>query len=207
MTKHRKQHKRRRRTTAEADSGRKPERQAAEPWFQGKRPVLRFVVVFGLVLGLFHAAFFAHLTGAPLFDRYLAANAEVAGMILRAVGYDTTVEDNVISGRGASITIIRGCDALQPIALFVAAVVALPAGFRTKPPGVALGVLALLALNMLRIVSLYYCRLNHPRAFDIMHYDVWQAVFILAAILLWVVWAQRALRRPERTIDESAEAV
>ena len=38
-----------------------------------------------------------------------------------------------------SVNIAHGCDAIEPLALFVAAVVAFPVAFRTKVPGLLIG--------------------------------------------------------------------
>ncbi len=61
--------------------------------------------------------------------------------------------------------------------------------------GLALGVPALLAFNMVRIVSLYYTGVYFPDAFEILHVDVWQPLFILIALLVWIAWTLWSLKR------------
>jgi len=105
-------------------------------------------------------------------------------------------QDRELHGPGFSLSIERGCDAIHPSALFVAAVLASPVALWTKLPGCLAGTFVLMALNLLRIVSLFYAKIYWPRAFDVLHVEVWQALFILLAVLLWAAWAAWALRRP-----------
>jgi exosortase/archaeosortase family protein len=48
--------------------------------------------------------------------------------------------------------------------------------------------LLLLILNLVRIVSLFLIGVYFHRIFDLTHIDVWQALFIFLAVLLWILW-------------------
>ena len=89
---------------------------------------------------------------------------------------------------------VRGCDALDPAAAFVAAVVASPVSVWMKVPGIVVGTLALLLMNLVRVVSLFFVGIHFPSAFEMMHKEVWQASFIVLAVLFWVIWVQWATR-------------
>ena len=90
-------------------------------------------------------------------------------------------------------------------ALFVAAVLASPVVFWRKLPAVVVGVLLLLVLNIVRIVTLYLTGIYLKSVFDIMHLDVWQAMFIGMALMLWAVWA-RYLAHPRKRKQNVASA-
>ena len=66
--------------------------------------------------------------------------------------------------------------------------------------GVVGGALILMVLNVIRIITLFLTRMHWPKAFDIMHIDVWQVMFILFAILLWALWASWTTKRMQRPI-------
>ena len=70
-----------------------------------------------------------------------------------------------------------------------------PVALWTKLPGVFIGTFALMSLNLVRIVSLYYVRRYRPDVFEFMHVEVWQALFIFLAVLFWALWAVWATRR------------
>ena len=52
-----------------------------------------------------------------------------------------------------------------------------------------------MVLNLVRVISLFLVRIYSPKAFETMHLDVWQALFIFLAIVLWAVWASRMSRK------------
>jgi exosortase/archaeosortase family protein len=93
-----------------------------------------------------------------------------------------------------SISIARGCDAIEAMALFASALLAFPARWRPKLIGLLGGIVALFLLNIIRIVTLFLTGVYFPKAFEIMHLDVWQALFLLFAVGLWIFTIQRAMR-------------
>lgn len=93
------------------------------------------------------------------------------------------------------IAVERGCDAVEPTVLFIAAVLASPVAWRSKVHGLILGTLALALVNVVRLSTLFLTGIYWPAAFEVMHVDVWQAIFIFLALLFWVIWALWALKR------------
>ncbi|MGA2281772.1 MAG: exosortase H [Verrucomicrobiota bacterium] len=163
-------------------------------WFRAKNPVLRFVVVFGLLLGLFYAVVppssFHNTLSAP----YLRFSARMASPVCNWFGQRTSAVGATISSARFSLRIGPNCDASDPSALFVAAVLAFPVPFRRKIPGILLGAMILAVVNLVRIVSLFLVGVYFPKAFDWMHVEVWSAIFILLAIVLWTLWIQWAMK-------------
>jgi exosortase/archaeosortase family protein len=70
--------------------------------------------------------------------------------------------DSAISSNRFSIRIDWGCDGSEPLALFVAAVLAFPAPFRRKIPGILLGTAILAVANLARVVSLFLAGFISP---------------------------------------------
>ncbi|MCH8990767.1 MAG: archaeosortase/exosortase family protein [Acidobacteria bacterium] len=166
---------------------------------------MRFLLLFGLLLGGFNAFFYLWLRNGTLFAAYLGLNAELTGVILRVLGDDITVRGLSIGSPRFSMSIRAGCDGIQASALFVLAVFLAPVSVsrvaRVGP--VVLGTLLLLVLNVVRIVSLYYTGIYFPNAFETMHVDVWQGVFIFLPIILWMIWSVWATRRTTSGADVS----
>jgi exosortase H (IPTLxxWG-CTERM-specific) len=128
------------------------------------------------------------------------ANAAMSAAVLNVFGEGASADGTSLRSKRNSVNIAHGCDAIEPIALFVAAVIAFPSPWLTKLPGLLIGTLMLTALNIVRIVSLFYIGIWNPAWFDRMHEDVWQPAFIVLALFFWVVWAlwatKPAVRRP-----------
>ena len=163
-------------------------------WELGRsHPVLRFVLVFGVLLLAGNLLMIAPLHDRMVVIRFLELNASVAGAVLRLLGEAPQVAGQTVSGEVGSITVGHGCDAAQPIVILVSAVIATPAAWRKRAVGVVVGVGVLVAMNMIRIVSLYYVSAWRPDWFHIIHVDVWGALFIILAVTLWIGWANRAL--------------
>lgn len=164
-------------------------------WFAGKKPVLRFVLVFALLTAAFNLLYYTKLARTDLFRSYLNANAFASALVLRGLGTDASASGVELTDKAFTLKIAVGCDALQPIALFCFAVLASPISWRFKAPGLVVGPAALLVLNIFRIVTLFLAGRHAPRIFELLHIDVWQTAFIVAALLLWILWALWAMKR------------
>jgi exosortase/archaeosortase family protein len=155
---------------------------------------------------VFYALTLVPFSRQTLFPKYLLLNAQVSGALLNGVGEDIKVIGNSLISKKFSLTIERGCDAVEPAALFCAAVIASPVAWSARLLAVVVGSIFLMTLNLLRILSLYYTGAYFRKAFDIMHLDVWQALFILLALVLWALWASWATQRKKRRLESNAAA-
>ena len=156
-------------------------------WWASKGPVLVYGAKFGaLVLALYG------LLAVPSAERilyyYLEANAWVSNVILDVLGQGTQVSDVTIRSPAFAIAIRRGCDAVEPTWLLCAAIVAFPGTWRRKLAGIGAGIVALQLLNLIRIVTLYLIGSRLPAFFPSAHLEIWPAVFIIVAIMLFVGW-------------------
>lgn len=174
-------------------------------WFKRNRSDLRFLLVFGLFMGSYYLLTVTSPIRDGFFPTYLAWNARVSGSILRLFGEEVTVVERTMTAAGGeSIHIERGCDAVEPSALFVAAVMASPVPFLARLSAAVGGTLILMVINLARVVSLFLIRVYAPGAFKIMHVDVWQALFIFLAIALWAIWASQNAKKRQRKDHASA---
>ena len=142
-----------------------------------------------VLLGLFEVLLATSFVKEHLIPPYLQFYARLSGDVMEIFGEDVSVTGSTVSSPRYSVNIKRGCDAMQPSILFIAAVLASPVVMWPKVPGLILGLLFLLVMNLVRVVSLFYIGVHYPSAFDVMHHDVWQAGFIFLAILAWTLWA------------------
>ncbi|HEX7669596.1 MAG TPA: exosortase H [Polyangiaceae bacterium] len=125
------------------------------------------------------------------FTAYLSWYARLTGHVLALFDPSVTVHGQDIVGR-YNLRIVKSCDAMEANILFVAAVLAFPESWKKRVIGVALGVPLLVAINVLRICSLYYIGIHVPKAFEFFHLELWPLVLIgsgLAAFLFWASWA------------------
>jgi exosortase H (IPTLxxWG-CTERM-specific) len=150
--------------------------------------LLRIVAVFGLLIGLYYALAATDLYATRVFRPYVEINADLSGRILSLFGYQMTASGSSLSSPEFSLSIGKGCDGLEPTALFVAAVLAFSAPLALKLPALAIGVPLLVSLNLVRIVSLFLVGIHYPGIFHIVHVDVWQVLYILVGIVFFSLW-------------------
>jgi exosortase H (IPTLxxWG-CTERM-specific) len=160
----------------------------AGSWFARNAPVIRFGLTFGVLMALYYIVTLLPWTDGKLFPAYLEANAKLSNVVLHWFGQASVVAGATIRSPQFSITIKRGCDALEPSWLFCAAVFAFPTSWRRRLPGMFVGVLVILILNLVRIVSLYFLGIHLPAFFETMHLEIWPVIFILVALFLWLGW-------------------
>lgn len=153
-------------------------------WWQVKNPVLLYALAFAALMIVFYAVLYADFFRNGIHPYLLKFNASISAFFLNLLGQNTQHIGSVISSSLFSIDIKQGCDALEPIALFAAIVLAYPTAIFKKFQAVLVATFMLFSLNIVRIVSLFLTGVYFENLFDLMHIDVWQFLFILFAILL-----------------------
>ena len=186
-----------------ADAHRGSANNARSPsWLETHGRDLRFLLIFGILMANY-AATTTEAVKDGFFPWYLTWTTRASAGVLTTFGYDdveVVKGKSLVSERGW-ITVGRGCDAVAPTALFVSAVVASPAPVLSKLIAVLGGTFILMAVNLVRVITLFLTRIHWSKAFDVMHLDIWQAAFIFLAIVLWAFWASWTTRRRKRRSD------
>ncbi len=159
-------------------------------WFRQERAVIAFLLRFAALVVVFYAVLLLPMVDQAVL-RYLEINAAAAGWILNGFGFGVEVSGITIRSPDFAISVRRGCDAIEPAFLFAAAVVAYPAPVAAKLSGIIFGVLVILAMNVARIISLFWLGVQARAFFATAHLEVWPVLFLLAAIICWFVWMKR----------------
>lgn len=95
---------------------------------------------------------------------------------------------NPVTGFGVSIE--PGCNGVEAFIVLVAAVLAFPAPWRHRLFGLVLGFAAIQALNVLRVISLFYLGQWNTQAFEFAHHYLWQGLIMLDVLVVWLVWVR-----------------
>ena len=99
------------------------------------------------------------------------------------------------TSNGFAISIEAGCNGIEAAIILIAAMLAFPAPWKHRAIGILAGLAAVQALNIVRVVSLFYIGQWNPAAFEWAHLYVWQALIMLDVLIVWLVWI-RALPPP-----------
>lgn len=96
-----------------------------------------------------------------------------------------------------AISIERGCNGVEAIIILVSAMLAFPAPWKHRLIGIGLGFVAIQALNLVRIISLFYLGQWNRVWFDWFHLYLWQALIVLDALVAFLVWLRYLPREPQ----------
>jgi len=148
-----------------------------------------FVAVGGALLALYAFPYAEHGIGEGGFAWYLGAYARAAGSVIRLVDPTVHVSGADLVGR-TSLTIAKNCDAMDVNLLLIAAMLAFPAPWKRRLVGIIAGVGLLSLVNVLRIVTLYQISIHAPRAFELIHAELFPLVMVALAVGAFAVWSR-----------------
>jgi len=157
-------------------------------FWQEKSPIVKLVVKMLAFVSLFYIFFVQAFFQKYVIDTLASVYASLGSFILNIFGFHTTAKGYGLNSPDFSISISAGCDAVEPIALFVIAILSFYYPLSLKLKGILIGVPALLLLNLFRVISLFVIGIYIPSIFDLMHYEVWQVLFIMLTVLMWLYW-------------------
>ncbi len=89
---------------------------------------------------------------------------------------------------GFAVSIEPGCNGVEALIILFAAIFAFPASLKHKLIGFAIGFVAIQSLNLVRIISLFYLGQWNMTWFNWFHLYLWQALIILDALVVWLIW-------------------
>lgn len=160
-----------------------------EPNEPGRRSPKRFLLTFAALLILFYAVIALHPVNDHVVVPFTRAVARVSSGILNVLGERVSVAGTAITSTAFTVNIENGCNGLETALLLAAAVLAFPASWRQRLAGFVLGFAAIEAVNLVRVVSLFWIGAHRPRWFGSAHTLVWQSLVVLAGVGLFVLWA------------------
>lgn len=100
---------------------------------------------------------------------------------------------------GFAVSIEAGCNGVEATIVLIAAVVAYPAGWKARMLAIGIGFLAIQALNLVRIISLFYLGNWNMAIFSWIHLYLWPALIMLDVLVVFLVYLRYLSRqhRPE----------
>ena len=152
--------------------------------------MLRFFIIFSvLLIGLFTLEILQPAEKYVILP-FTSMIADISVWIVQVFDDNVIANGNVIRDKvsGFGVRIERGCNGLEAVIILFAAIFAFPAPFKNKLVGFVAGFFAIQILNLVRIISLYYLGQWNYTAFEWFHLYLWQALIILDALVVWLIW-------------------
>lgn len=151
-------------------------------------PLLKFLLI---LLALFAIELMGPVqTG--LIQPFTGLIAQLSALVLQS--FDPTVHAAGIvlsnSQTGTAVSIQPGCNGVEAMLVVLAAILATPAPWKAKLIGIGVSFLAIQALNLVRIISLFYLLEWNPVWFEWAHLYLWQALIMLDGLIVYLLWVR-----------------
>lgn len=104
---------------------------------------------------------------------------------------------NTVTGFGVSIE--PGCNGIEACIVLFSAVIAFPSTWRHKLVGLVAGFVAVQALNVVRVISLFYLGQWNTDVFNFAHEYLWQALIMLDVLVVWLLWVRAGSKAQARS--------
>ena len=160
----------------------------------------RFFVVFVVLLLTLFTLELTHPVQNHVVIPWTTLLARISAALMGAFDADILAYGKVLQSArtGTGVSIEPGCNGVEACIILASAMLAYPASWRAKAVGLVLGVLAVQAVNVLRIITLYYLANWNTDAFNFAHYYLWQALIMIDVIVVWLLWIRWVSRHEVR---------
>ena len=159
-------------------------------WHRNRRE-LQFLILFVVLLGGGFSLISLNWVNDHVIEPFTGGIAHASGATLNLLGQEVTQTGTILRNRRFAVNIRNGCNGVEAMLIFLAAVLAFPASWKSRLTGLTLGILAIQLVNLIRVVALFLTGIYFPRIFDTSHTVIWQTIVILFGVLLWIFWANR----------------
>lgn len=167
-------------------------REQAIGFLNANHNVLRFLVVFALTFAACYFLFgMAPGVKVGLVEPFTHLLASAVAAVINLFGADATAAGAQVTSPRFSMSIAMGCDGVEASSLFLAGVLAFPTSWRARLIGFALGIPLIHAINLVRLVGLYYAGVYLPSVFEELHVYVAQTIVILLSTAILILWLER----------------
>ena len=175
-----------------------PRERAIEFLIANKR-TLRFLALFVLIFAGCYLLF-AVSPGIRLgvIKPYTEFLARAVTAIVNVFGAGALASGTTVYSPRYTIDIAMGCDGVEASCLYLAGVLAFPTSWRARLIGLAFGVPLIHAINLARLVGLYYVGVYLPSVVEEVHVYIAQTIVILLSTGILIFWLQRFGVRHQR---------
>jgi exosortase H (IPTLxxWG-CTERM-specific) len=138
----------------------------------------------------------------PTIDRWLVepfidGMTGLAGFLIDIFGGRVVVSGDIlrVPPGGFAVQVDNGCSGLGAVILLLAATLAFPTGWRLRLLGAAFCATAVLLVNVVRIISLFYLGQYSMAWFNWAHGYAWDVVILVDGLIAYLLWVRYVVSR------------
>ena len=152
--------------------------------------MIRFFVLFLIILVALFAAELTPPVQNALVIPWTEALARISAAIVVLFDPHVAAYGKILRSTtsGFSVSIEAGCNGIEAAIILIAAMLAFPASWKYRAIGVLAGLFAVQALNIVRVISLFYIGQWNMQVFEWAHLYLWQMLIMLDVLIVWLIW-------------------
>lgn len=157
----------------------------------------RFLTIFSLVTAVLFGLEMLNPVQIAVIEPWTNGLARLSAWLMKIFDADVISNGRVLQSQrsGLGVSIEAGCNGVEAAIILIGGVLAFPAPWWNKMIGIFMGVAAVQAANVLRVISLFYLNMWSKEAFNFAHLYLWQALIMLDVLIVWLLWMRSVARR------------
>lgn len=157
-------------------------------FFKANKVLFQFYLILLILVILFFSLLHFEISRRYIAEVYPRFIAQEISWIMNLFGIQASTMGTTVILKNFSYTIIYHCSAVFAMMIYGAAIFAYPAQLWQKFLGILIGFPLLSLVNTTRLVVLGVIGVHFPEMFDYFHEYLWQGIFIIFVIILWMAW-------------------
>ena len=153
--------------------------------------VIRFIWPYLFYIALFTGIY---LLFQEKFIFLSTMTASALSLVISLFGVESSVYGQSVYMNDFSVRVIDECTGMNELLVYAGCVLAYPTTLRNRLIGIALGIPAMLMVNMFRLVFLSFIGMMYPALFSYAHYYLWQVTFIFLIVLAMILWIEKIVK-------------
>jgi exosortase/archaeosortase family protein len=159
------------------------------------RTIVRFLVLFGVYVLAGHALLSLPAVDRHFVGRWTELDVRAAAAFSAPFGLASRADGSILAAGATVLEARKGCDGITALLILATTMLAFPAPWPFRLVGLALGALAVFAVNAVRLASLLLVAVHWPDWLDFFHVDVWQPAMVFVAFGLFFLWGTLLARQ------------
>ena len=120
----------------------------------------------------------------------------ITAKILEIMGISCICQGPIITIAGISLHVKFGCNGLEAVLIYAAAIISFPATWGKKLLGIIAGFIVIQIINIIRIVTLAYSCIYFKDLFEYIHIYIAEGIMIAVALGMYIYWIGYAKEGP-----------
>lgn len=118
--------------------------------------------------------------------------------LMHLSGLQATMDSNTIYLTNSTWIISTECTAIFIMLIFTSFIVVYPSSFKAKGLALVTGIPFIFGANITRLFMMAWIDKLRPQYTEYFHQYVWQVVFIVMVVFMWLIWVDKVVNRETR---------